>query len=77
MQHFQLMQIRMHVRSLHCASQCTDGTKLMGRTQSQTGRKLDFADRRVDLIGENVDCVVRGGNADELSLIAHPLGRAS
>nr|WP_274608205.1 LysR substrate-binding domain-containing protein [Paraburkholderia sp. PGU19] len=34
-------------------------------------------DRRVDLIGENVDCVVRGGNADELSLIAHPLGRAS
>jgi hypothetical protein len=43
MQHFQLMQIHMHVRWLHCASQCTDGTKLMGRTQSQTGRNLDFA----------------------------------
>ncbi|MFP3645013.1 LysR substrate-binding domain-containing protein [Paraburkholderia sp. SIMBA_054] len=38
---------------------------------------LGVNDRRVDLIGENVDCVVRGRNADELSLIAHPLGRAS
>lgn len=37
---------------------------------------LGVSDRRVDLIGENVDCVVRGGNADELSLIARPLGRA-
>jgi LysR family transcriptional regulator for bpeEF and oprC len=38
---------------------------------------LGVSDRQVDLIGENVDCVVRGGNADELSLIARPLGRAS
>lgn len=38
---------------------------------------LGVTDRQVDLIGENVDCVVRGGNADELSLIARPLGRAS
>src|ERR1700756_5318139 len=38
---------------------------------------LGVSDRRVNLIGENVDFVVRGGNADELSLIARPLGRAS
>ena len=38
---------------------------------------LGVSDRQVDLIGENVDCVVRGGNADELSLVARPLGRAS
>ncbi|MGU7768800.1 LysR family transcriptional regulator [Burkholderia sp. MR1-5-21] len=38
---------------------------------------LGVSDRRVDLIGENVDCVVRGGKADALSLIARPLGRAS
>ncbi|MFD1560424.1 LysR family transcriptional regulator [Paraburkholderia silviterrae] len=38
---------------------------------------LGVSDRRVDLIGENVDCVVRGGSAEELSLIARPLGRAS
>jgi LysR family transcriptional regulator, regulator for bpeEF and oprC len=38
---------------------------------------LGVSDRRVDLIGENVDCVVRGGHADQLSLIPRPLGRAS
>ena len=38
---------------------------------------LGVSDRQVDLIGENVDSVVRGGNVDELSLIARPLGRAS
>jgi LysR family transcriptional regulator for bpeEF and oprC len=38
---------------------------------------LGVSDRQVDLIGENVECVVRGGNADELSLVARPLGRAS
>ena len=37
MQHFQLMQIRMHVRWLHCASQCTDGTKLMGGHKAKPG----------------------------------------
>ena len=36
-----------------------------------------MSDRQVDLIGENVECVVRGGSVDELSLIARPLGRAS
>ncbi|WP_341316297.1 LysR family transcriptional regulator [Paraburkholderia sp. IMGN_8] len=38
---------------------------------------LGVSDRQVDLIGENVDCVVRGGNADALSLVARPLGRAA
>ena len=38
---------------------------------------LGVSDRQVDLIGDNVDCVVRGGSVDELSLIARPLGRAS
>ncbi|GAB3092167.1 LysR family transcriptional regulator [Cupriavidus yeoncheonensis] len=38
---------------------------------------LGVGDRQVNLVGENVDCVVRGGSADELSLIARQLGRAS
>ncbi|MGE8159986.1 LysR family transcriptional regulator [Paraburkholderia sp. NPDC080076] len=38
---------------------------------------LGVSDRQIDLIGENVDCVVRGGSVDEPSLVARPLGRAS
>ncbi|WP_250510901.1 LysR family transcriptional regulator [Caballeronia sp. GACF4] len=37
---------------------------------------LGVSDRQVDLIGDNVDCVIRGGRADEPSLVARPLGRA-
>lgn len=35
---------------------------------------LGVSDRRVDLIGENVDCVVRGGELANLSLQARHLG---
>ncbi|MDR7192968.1 DNA-binding transcriptional LysR family regulator [Luteimonas terrae] len=35
---------------------------------------LGVSDRRVDLIGENVDCVVRGGSITDQSLIARHVG---
>lgn len=35
---------------------------------------LGVSDRRVDLIGENVDCVVRGGEVVDLSLVARRVG---
>ncbi|MBB4131477.1 MULTISPECIES: LysR family transcriptional regulator [unclassified Xanthomonas] len=35
---------------------------------------MGVSDRRVDLIGENVDCVVRGGTITDLSLIARHIG---
>ncbi|GAB3246615.1 LysR family transcriptional regulator [Chitinimonas naiadis] len=39
--------------------------------------ELGVSDRPVDLISENVDCVIRGGPLTDLSLIARPLGMAS
>ncbi|NUU35967.1 LysR family transcriptional regulator [Pseudomonas sp. C2B4] len=38
---------------------------------------LGVSDRPVDLISENVDCVIRGGPLVELSLAARPLGLSS
>ncbi|VVQ06444.1 HTH-type transcriptional regulator PgrR [Pseudomonas fluorescens] len=38
---------------------------------------LGVSDRPVDLISENVDCVIRGGPLTELSLAARPLGLSS
>lgn len=35
---------------------------------------LGASDRKVDLIGENVDCVVRGGEVSDLSLVARHVG---
>ncbi|MEH6413504.1 LysR family transcriptional regulator [Pseudomonas sp. CGJS7] len=35
---------------------------------------LGVSDRRVDLIGENVDCVVRGGEIADQSLVARRIG---
>ena len=35
---------------------------------------MGVSDRRVDLIGENVDCVVRGGELTDQSLIARRVG---
>jgi DNA-binding transcriptional LysR family regulator len=35
---------------------------------------LGVTDRRVDLIGENIDCVVRGGELTDQSLIARRIG---
>ncbi|RKP53658.1 LysR family transcriptional regulator [Pararobbsia silviterrae] len=37
---------------------------------------LGVADRAVDLIGDNVDCVIRGGALDDSSLVARPIGDA-
>jgi len=37
---------------------------------------MGVSDRPVDLISENVDCVIRGGPLTELSLVARPLGRS-
>lgn len=37
---------------------------------------LGVADRSVDLIGDNVDCVIRGGPLDNSSLIARHIGDA-
>ncbi|WP_250517179.1 LysR family transcriptional regulator [Caballeronia sp. INDeC2] len=37
---------------------------------------LGVADRPVDLIGDNVDCVIRGGPLDDSSLIARHIGDA-
>lgn len=38
---------------------------------------LGVSDRAVDLIGDNVDCVIRGGPLDSSSLVARPLGQAA
>ncbi len=35
---------------------------------------LGVSDRQVDLIGDNVDCVIRGGRIREQYLVARPLG---
>jgi len=37
---------------------------------------LGVSDRAVDLIGDNVDCVIRGGPLDNSSLVARALGTA-
>lgn len=37
---------------------------------------LGVSDRAVDLIGDNVDCVIRGGPLDNSSLVARSLGTA-
>ncbi|MFJ2685764.1 LysR substrate-binding domain-containing protein [Pseudomonas sp. NPDC087342] len=39
--------------------------------------EMGVSDRQVDLISENVDCVIRGGPLDELSMAARPLGTSS
>ncbi len=38
---------------------------------------LGIGDRTVDLIGDNVDCVIRGGAMTELALVSRLLGTAS
>ncbi|RPD94638.1 LysR family transcriptional regulator [Candidatus Pantoea deserta] len=38
---------------------------------------LGVADRAVDLISDNVDCVIRGGPLDDSSLIARKIGEAT
>ncbi|OLL32241.1 LysR family transcriptional regulator [Burkholderia sp. SRS-W-2-2016] len=38
--------------------------------------ELGVADRAVDLVGDNVDCVIRGGPLDNSSLIARHIGDA-
>lgn len=38
---------------------------------------LGVSDRAVDLIGDNVDCVIRGGPLDSSSLVARALGTAA
>lgn len=38
---------------------------------------LGVSDRAVDLIGDNVDCVIRGGPLDNSSLVARRLGEAA
>lgn len=38
---------------------------------------LGVSDRSVDLIGDNVDCVIRGGPLDSSSLVARRLGEAT
>ncbi|MBB3181870.1 LysR family transcriptional regulator [Variovorax sp. Sphag1AA] len=38
---------------------------------------LGVSDRAVDLIGDNVDCVIRGGPLESSSLVARRLGEAS
>lgn len=38
---------------------------------------LGVSDRSVDLIGDNVDCVIRGGALDASSLVARGIGQAS
>jgi len=37
---------------------------------------LGVSDRSVDLIGDSVDCVIRGGTLDNSSLVARPIGQA-
>jgi DNA-binding transcriptional LysR family regulator len=38
---------------------------------------LGVSDRSVDLIGDNVDCVIRGGALDNSSLVARSIGHAT
>ena len=38
---------------------------------------LGVSDRHVDLIGDNVDCVIRGGAITDLSLVARPIGKTA
>ncbi|SDG23447.1 MULTISPECIES: LysR family transcriptional regulator [unclassified Duganella] len=38
---------------------------------------LGVSDRSVDMISDNVDCVIRGGPLDNSSLIARPIGQAA
>ena len=38
---------------------------------------LGVSDRSVDLIGDNVDCVIRGGTLDASSLVARGIGQAT
>lgn len=38
--------------------------------------ELSVSDRAVDLVGDNVDCVIRGGPLDSSSLIARSIGHA-
>lgn len=38
---------------------------------------LGVSDRAVDLVGDNVDCVIRGGALDSSSLVARALGTAA
>ena len=38
---------------------------------------LGVSDRSVDLIGDNVDCVIRGGALDASSLVARSVGQAT
>lgn len=38
---------------------------------------LGVSDRHADLIGENIDCVIRGGVLTDLSLVARQIGAAS
>lgn len=38
---------------------------------------LGVSDRSVDLIGDNVDCVIRGGALDASSLVARGIGQAT
>jgi len=38
---------------------------------------LGVSDRTVDLVSENIDCVIRGGPMNALSHVARPLGHAS
>lgn len=35
---------------------------------------IGVSDREVDLVGDNVDCVIRGGTPPESSLVARPIG---
>ncbi|ANN65406.1 LysR family transcriptional regulator [Bordetella bronchialis] len=37
---------------------------------------LGVSDRSVDLVGDNVDCVIRGGRMNSASLVARPVGDA-
>jgi len=39
--------------------------------------ELGVSDRAVNLVGENVDCVIRGGPLDDSSLVARHLGNAA
>ncbi|MES2102455.1 MAG: LysR family transcriptional regulator [Pseudomonadota bacterium] len=38
---------------------------------------LGVSDRHVDLIGDNVDCVIRGGALTDMSLVARQIGKAA
>ncbi|TFW07762.1 LysR family transcriptional regulator [Oxalobacteraceae bacterium OM1] len=38
---------------------------------------VGISDRHVDLISDNVDCVIRGGELTDLSLVARPIGKSA